>query len=416
MPSARPHHHEERLRIRAFGPIAEADITVRPLTVFIGPQATGKSLTAQLLYFMRGLEELVEPEPAMPGSMVLPEADLTDRLGKWIDRSLLNLAISPRSQVSWSALSTSPSDQEVQECTLSGIERPGFGSEVQLHGNEALRLRINQALTNPAPPSLIAEEQTYVPAGRILCSLVPPWLGLSLLSRQRLPWPGYLSMFYEKLGKAISLLPTDPAQASLFRSPAQERLTEKSRSSLRGHLSRRQRDVQLSVQLREYKEVVVNSAIGGGFASGQLETWPLWTLLQAHLPSDQIKRIFIEEPEAHLHPTAQRDTVEALVTLLRHRFRFVLTTHSPYVLYALNNALLAGRVLRDGKQLPKDFPADFSLAPQDISAYRFTHDGQVVSLFDEETGLLDAAELDDPAAALSAEFSDLQDAFYRDKP
>ena len=156
---------------------------------------------------------------------------------------------------------------------------------MQLRGNEAIRLRINKSLANTAPPSVIAEEQTYVPAGRILCSLVPPWLALSLLSRQRLPWPGYLSMFYEKLGKAISLLPPDPAQVSLFRSPVEERLSEKSKSSLRGHLSRGQRGVQLSVELREYKGVVVNSAIGSGFASGQLETWPLWTLLQAHLPS-----------------------------------------------------------------------------------------------------------------------------------
>jgi hypothetical protein len=294
------------------------------------------------------------------------------------------------------------------------VERRRIDSEAQLHGNEAFRLRFMQALGSTRPPSVIDEEQTYVPAGRMLCSLVNPGLAVSLLSRGRLPWPGYLSTFYEKLAAAINKLPTDsrtPPQGAI-----ESQIEAKSMSSLRGRLSRGERDhVKISVKLRDYEDTIIPASIGGGFASGQLETWPLWTLLQAHLPSDRIKRIFIEEPEAHLHPSAQRDTVEALVMLLQHRFRFVLTTHSPYVLYALNNALLAGQVKAAKKKLPKAFPKNFVLSSEQISAYRFTQDGHVRSLFDKETGLLDAAELDDPAAALSAEFSDLEDALYRDK-
>lgn len=416
MPSARPHHHEERLRIRAFGPIAAADITVRPLTVFIGPQATGKSLTAQLLYFMRGLEELVGPKSTEP-PQVAQEDSLRDLLTSWLDPTMVDLALSSGSLMQWTPGSTHAKPAEYR-LSAQGQDSDDLDVDLELKANPALRKRIRQAQVTHEPPAVIDEQQIYVPAGRLLCSLVKPALGLSLLARNRLSWPGYLSTFYEKLGAAIEQLPTLPTRLRASdRESVEAHIATKSQSSLRGRLSRRQRDeVQLSTEDRHHQGLVVTNLIGGGFASGQLETWPLWTLLQAHLPSDQIKRIFIEEPEAHLHPTAQRDTVEALVTLLRHRFRFVLTTHSPYVLYALNNALLAGRVLRDGKPLPVGFPADFSLAPQDISAYRFTHDGQVVSLFDEETGLLDAAELDDPAAALSAEFSDLQDAFYRDKP
>jgi predicted ATPase len=57
----------ERLVIRNFGPVQEADVEIKDLTVFVGPQATGKSITAQLLYFMRGIEDLlgrsVKPYP-----------------------------------------------------------------------------------------------------------------------------------------------------------------------------------------------------------------------------------------------------------------------------------------------------------------------------------------------------------------
>ncbi len=39
-----------QVEVRDFGPIAEADIALRPLTVFVGPSNTGKSYLAMLLY------------------------------------------------------------------------------------------------------------------------------------------------------------------------------------------------------------------------------------------------------------------------------------------------------------------------------------------------------------------------------
>ncbi|MDM8555857.1 AAA family ATPase [Desulfococcaceae bacterium HSG7] len=48
--------------IRNFGPIEEANIELRDLTVFVGPQAIGKSLAAQSLYFLRRYETLLKDE------------------------------------------------------------------------------------------------------------------------------------------------------------------------------------------------------------------------------------------------------------------------------------------------------------------------------------------------------------------
>ncbi len=52
----------EKLIIRNFGPLKEANIELRDLTVFVGPQATGKSLAAQSLYFLRRYETLLKDE------------------------------------------------------------------------------------------------------------------------------------------------------------------------------------------------------------------------------------------------------------------------------------------------------------------------------------------------------------------
>lgn len=407
MPKAAAPGREERLQIRSFGPIETADITVRPLTVFVGPQATGKSLTAQLLYFMRGIEELVAPEFESNKCLELAVS--------WFDPGIFGSALATRHNGShkfraeWQPLTL----DERQAAPSALVQEFDANDPLILQPNAALRQRLSQAQA-ASTNDFSSEYQVYVPAGRLLCSLVNPSLALNLTKRGRLAWPGFLNMFYEKLESAIRELPLLNVSGPIEQ-PKPTLLTEKSRSSLRGTLVRdRKNNVELISNLRGIS-YQTSTGISSGLASGQLETWPLWTILLAHLQSPQIKRIFIEEPEAHVHPTAQRDIMEALVTLLHHNFRFVITTHSPYVIYALNNALLAGQVQKAGRKLPKGISEEFALAKEDIAAYRFTPDGQVRSLFDPETGLLDTGELDDPAAALSAQFTDLQDALHPDE-
>ena len=61
--------------------------------------------------------------------------------------------------------------------------------------------------------------------------------------------------------------------------------------------------------------------------------------------------IFIEEPEAHLFPNEQKLLIELLVDVYNNlnknklKWRFFITTHSPYILNALNNMLLKGSIL-----------------------------------------------------------------------
>jgi predicted ATPase len=51
--------------MRNIGPIREADIDLRPLTVFIGPQATGKSLTMETIYFFQQLGDILSLEEGL---------------------------------------------------------------------------------------------------------------------------------------------------------------------------------------------------------------------------------------------------------------------------------------------------------------------------------------------------------------
>ena len=48
-------HPKVEIAVKNFGPIAEANIDLRPLTVFVGPSNTGKTYFATLVYALHGV-------------------------------------------------------------------------------------------------------------------------------------------------------------------------------------------------------------------------------------------------------------------------------------------------------------------------------------------------------------------------
>lgn len=87
--------------------------------------------------------------------------------------------------------------------------------------------------------------------------------------------------------------------------------------------------------------------------------------------------IFIEEPEAHLHPEVQVKLMEFFARLTKHNVKVVMTSHSNYMFNKLSNLLLAGE-----------------LAPEKVGSYlmRATPEGSVMDLTAmqaEEEGIAD---------------------------
>jgi predicted ATPase len=84
--------------------------------------------------------------------------------------------------------------------------------------------------------------------------------------------------------------------------------------------------------------------------------------------------VIIEEPEAHLHPDAQRNLVRLLVRLVNRGVRVLLITHSPYVLQQINNCILINRLDENKKKrfLEKHgYDEEDALNPNLVSAYLF---------------------------------------------
>ena len=79
-----------RLAVTDFGPIAKAEVDLRPLTVFIGPSNTGKSYLAILIYALHSLFPAgmfrIRNHMARWREGAMPTADAMKRLDEWINK------------------------------------------------------------------------------------------------------------------------------------------------------------------------------------------------------------------------------------------------------------------------------------------------------------------------------------------
>ena len=96
--------------------------------------------------------------------------------------------------------------------------------------------------------------------------------------------------------------------------------------------------------------------------------------------------LIIEEPEAHLHPGAQRQIAETIVELIRAGVRVMVTTHSDYFLEQISNHIRLEKMKDSDKEDSKPI-----LYEKEVAAYSFSPNdkGTFVSRleFDQETGL-----------------------------
>lgn len=124
----------------------------------------------------------------------------------------------------------------------------------------------------------------------------------------------------------------------------------------------------------------------------------------------------IEEPELNLYPTTQKKLVEYLIEKCTKRDnQLIITTHSPYILAALCNLIEAKNIVKHQpeqyNEVAKLVPPQYWLDFDDVAAY-FVGNGTVRSIRDEEYQNIDANPLDDVSNDLGGIYDQLLDLKY----
>jgi len=157
-------------------------------------------------------------------------------------------------------------------------------------------------------------------------------------------------------------------------------------------------------------------------SSGQQETLPLIIILKAlnYISSSGGGfTLYIEEPEAHLFPTAQKRIVELLARTFNSKnrnFQIFITTHSPYILSSFNNLIYAGNLAENIKYSTH---VEQVISPKEyLESYLFSvyslRNNVKSYLIDEETKLITTTILDSVSDDISIEFDKLLNIEFND--
>ena len=387
----------EQLVVKNFGPIKDATVDFKRVTVFIGPTGGGKSTLAKLAAVFRESTSFLSKEEGLRKRMI----------GFGIDNYF-----SATSSIEWFAFparmrfenghwtigfhNVVRTEREKAQQLIDELQKEivllkelvdknkkPSDFNVQVADIENKRVMVEDFIKNHAAP----KQPQYLPAERILLAI----LGNS--------WPDLIS---EKSSLPAALL-----------------------TFAKGFLNARKHIESLSLvgidAKYQYSEDGDRILLGEGktlmlseAASGIQSVMPLLVLLE-HLSrnTEQAQSFIIEEPELNLYPTAQQGLLNWLVEkCTKGENDLTITTHSPYILSHLNLLLYAYQVAEQHPERREEVaaivPESSWINPKEFACYQVGNGG-VQSLVDDDLGLIDNNELD----ALSGDAADAFDNLIR---
>jgi len=423
----------EKLIVRNFAGIKDLEIEIKRINILIGPQASGKSVCAKLLFYFKNfvweILSVVENEQTKRTldsnySKTFEEYFPPDSWGKqdfFIRYEISNVFIEvSRKQDAKGRISLSYSDFFKKELTdlrnfLKKVREKSSEITAKYDSFDRLYLTtqiLRDYLVESLPESICREaafNQLFIPAGRSFFANLQSNIFSFLSSDNALdPFLRSFGSTYESIKRADITSRVDLGER--YTKDIQEEINRLIDKSLCGkYVNEKGKDF---LDMADGRRISIANS-----SSGQQETLPLTIMLAAlpFLASSRVgQTVYIEEPEAHLFPSAQRNIVELIATVFNSRkeqLQFFITTHSPYVLTALNNLLQAGLLYEESSpdiqhQLEEIVSRYKSLDVSDLSAYVLMN-GKCNTIVCPDTGLIDARVIDSVSDELAIEFDKL---------
>ncbi len=400
---------KERLIIKNFFTLKDVDIELGKYNVFIGEQATGKSLILKTLFFFRSIL-------FAPIRMYQTDSEELQKffIHLFCDSLSINnfdLSATIKYQVGSYEIMISIGDSQVILDISSNLVNL-YTQNRQLLLNKYHDIQKNESYIDASRFSIMEIE-----VQRLIENS-----GLGKISFVRF-LPASRMSFFTILNNLFNTMGNDKINLNQlivnFGQDYQKAFSEF--NNLRNDTKHRL-SVFNEISEKILKAKYVYDQLGGyiqqdGFqtkladgSSGQQEFLPVYMILRHYLLSGHDQgNLYIEEPEAHLYPSAQKAITELLVyvTNATNSDGLYITTHSPYILTVLNNLILANDV-KDKQTL---FDKDLLVPFEEVRAY-YIADGGARDLRDHENRLILADNLDKVSEQTALDFDKLLDLKY----
>ncbi len=366
--AVRPKPPDVQIAVQNFGPVAKADIELRPLTVFVGESNTGKTYLAALIYALHRTFHLPLKNGDMAGARSNfgnPEA-FEDELKRCFNIDSVSELIR----------FTAKSRCEEMKVTLEGSEA---GQTCYAFRLRAAKLGIAVESSINLPPqwelkvaaSLDERSRAYfLPAGR-RGLLQAHETGAATVKAN-----GFSTDFLQQL---VGNHDTDNGRSDKLHGIANLLETE----VLRGKIEVKHAVAEGYPEFLYRPDETARALRMSQSSSMVSELAPLVLFLRGIVrPGDLL---IIEEPEAHLHPGAQAAVALTLARLVRVGVRVIVTTHSYWFLQQIGNIIRQGEVYRHKDSAPTSASG---LLKEEVGTWWFHRDKPVEEIpFDRIDGI-----------------------------
>jgi predicted ATPase len=421
---------EQSVTIQSFGPIKNVVLPINDIIIFNGKQSSGKSTIAKVVYLFKSLPDIIS-------QLIVSDRNLLQDFDK-------KLVITVRSQIlamfgttkhfnDFEIILTYGKQKNIRivKDYNSGHARVTYSKElkdalkeVANSSNKFWKSSANGSINNfkafyisrsqffneiHEKISKIFDEQReaiYIPAGRSLVST----LSGELRNIDSYNFDSLMKDFVQKIlhyrdqfSKNLDEIIED--KKKLTANPIDFEKVSKAKKLITDIIQSEYRYENGEEKLILDKETYVKIKFS---SSGQQEALWILNLLFLQIVDNKKSFMVLEEPESHLYPEAQYAIVKFIALFFSNtENQGIITTHSPYVMAALNTLLLAGQAKdKHTEKIKKIIDKQFWIDISRVSAY-FVENGEIKSILDKETNLIDPYYIDSASMAINEDFDAL---------
>ena len=355
-----------KLTINNLGPLKECIVEERKFSVLTGAQASGKSTVAKAFFFFRTVKDgildlIVHRSTISDGGMSLYKAVGNSLRSRFLQVFGTSRALDPNLYLRYdysestfiSIRLTNLKNQHYYSPNYVWVE---FSEDIKSFFHEHnfidnFDASVKDSLSHKLAVLFCDKYETlFIPAGRSLITLLTAQLNyiFTAMSEDQKRSMDYCTQKYVELILKIRPSFSDGIEGFLESkletaiSPVNESVCRKAMGIIDRVLKGKYAFANGEEQLRiddSGKYVKINFT-----SSGQQEAVWLFNILMYQLITGRKTFLIVEEPEAHLYPDAQKAITELLALFANAGNSVLITTHSPYILGAVNNLLYADKV------------------------------------------------------------------------
>lgn len=382
----------EKLIIKNFGPISDVEIELKKYIVLIGDTSTGKSVIAKLICILQeclfiGVKDIEGFKDKLEGYNI-PYLE---------ENSIIEYHVSEKYYVKIQG----------KNIIIKGVDKESI-SKIEEFVNEKLSKKIKKLPQNLNDEEKLLDE--FIKYAEKILEILQNMLPLYIPAER---------VFFSMVGNSLAGLWANEINISKLYlnfarhyEVAKKNISKLEYSDLKFAYHREENDKREYIKCGE-KDIEIKNA-----SSGIQAILPLVIVLRDLLNKKEksqegmsLKTICIEEPEISLFPNRQRGLLEYIVSLIKKiDSRVIITTHSPYILSAFNNLILANNTAIEKKERKKDIEKIISedkwINFEEVSAYE-VKEGGVISLLDKEYKGIDVNAIDDVSDRISEDVDKL---------